>query len=83
MPETKESIRSFVNRFVKKQDLADDEDLFASSFVNSLFAMQLVLFVEKTFGVVVGEDDMDIANFRSIDAIADFVARKKNSVGSA
>ena len=31
-------------------DSATDEDIFALGFVNSLLAMQLVLFVEKEFG---------------------------------
>jgi phosphopantetheine binding protein len=43
---------------------------------NSLLAMQLVAFVEKEFGLAVEDEDLDLDNFRSIRAIADFVARK-------
>ena len=45
-------------------------------FVNSLFAMQLVLFVENHFGVAVEDDDLDIDNFKSINAIASLIERK-------
>lgn len=45
-------------------------------FINSLFAMQLVLFVEKEFNVSVENDELDVHNFRSVLAITDLVQRK-------
>ena len=47
--------------------------------MNSLMAMQLVLFVEKEFGVSVDNDDLDLANFRSVNRVAEFVQRKKSA----
>lgn len=44
--------------------------------VNSLFAMQLVLFVEKEFGFKVENEDLDYENFKSLDAIHGFIQRK-------
>lgn len=72
----KQQIREFVGRHIRNHQLADTDDLFATGFVNSMFAMQLVQFVESQFGVTVESDDMDIDNFRSIEAIAGLVARK-------
>jgi methoxymalonate biosynthesis acyl carrier protein len=74
--DTKQQIREFVSRFFRGHDLQDGEDIFATGFVNSMFAMQLVNFVEQTFGITVESDDMEIDNFRSIDAIAALVERK-------
>ena len=34
-------------------------------------------FIEKTFAIEVGMDDLEIANFKSIEASADFVVRKQ------
>lgn len=76
MMDTKQKIREFVGRFFRGHELSDDEDMFATGYVNSMFAMQLVQFVEQTFGVVVESDDLELDNFRSVDAIAAFVARK-------
>jgi methoxymalonate biosynthesis acyl carrier protein len=73
----KQKIRDFVGRFVKGHDLGDGDDIFATGFVNSMFAMQLVQFVETTFGFTVESDDMEIDNFRSVDAIAALVERKQ------
>ena len=33
-------------------------------------------FIEKTFGVEVDADDLDIKNFRSLDAATSFVLKK-------
>ena len=69
-------IRDFVSQHVNGVELADAEDIFATGYVNSLFAVQLVMWVERTFGSPVAGADLDIANFRTIDAIDAFVERK-------
>ena len=76
MDQNRAKIREFVGRFVRGHDLRDDEDIFATGFVNSMFAMQLVQFVETTFGIAVEGDDLELDNFRSVDALDAFVARK-------
>jgi methoxymalonate biosynthesis acyl carrier protein len=74
--DVKETLRHFVTRSINFPDLADDDDLFESGLVNSLFAIQLMTFIEKTFGVEVDADDLDIKNFRSLDAATSFVLKK-------
>jgi methoxymalonate biosynthesis acyl carrier protein len=76
MMDTKQWIREFVSRFFRGHELADGEDMFATGYVNSMFAMQLVQFVEQAFGFEVESEDMEIDNFRSIDALAALVARR-------
>ncbi|MEU7928406.1 MULTISPECIES: phosphopantetheine-binding protein [Micromonospora] len=66
-----DTIRAFVRR--QADGIADDEDIFANGYVNSLFAVQVIMFVEQTFGITVAGDDLDIRNFRSIAAIDQFV----------
>jgi acyl carrier protein len=79
MDETQTKIKTFLSRFFKSHDLQPNEDIFALGFVNSLLAMQLVAFVEKEFGISVQDDDLDLDNFRSIDAISQLVARKSGA----
>ncbi|MFD2169278.1 acyl carrier protein [Tumebacillus lipolyticus] len=76
MEANKVKIREFLSRHFKNHDLKDDEDIFALGFVNSLFAMQLVMFVEGEFGIRVENEDLDLANFRTVDAIATLVEKK-------
>lgn len=73
----KVSIREFVVGATSITDLGDDDDLFESGIVNSLFAVQLIAFVEKSFGIEVTSEDLDIRNFKSISAAASFVDGKQ------
>ena len=74
--QVKRVIRDFINNSINVDGLGDDENLFESGIVNSLFAVQLTTFVEKQFGIEVGTDDLEIDNFKSVNATAAFVARK-------
>ncbi len=74
--DTKQQIREFLSRFLRDHHLADDEDIFATGYVNSMFAMQLVQFVEGEFGITVESEDLELDNFRTVDAIVALVERK-------
>jgi acyl carrier protein len=71
----KDSIRAFLAKHIKDYNVQDTDDIFALGLVNSLFTMQLVLFVEQKFDFEVEADDLDIANFRSVNAIVALVER--------
>jgi acyl carrier protein len=79
MDQTQLKIKEFLSRFFKSHDLQPEEDIFSLGFVNSLLAMQLVAFVEKELGVSVGDEDLDLDNFRTINSIAKLVARKQGA----
>ena len=75
----KETVRRFILSSINIADLKDDDNLFESGLVNSLFAVQLMTFIEKNFGIEVGMEDLDIENFKSLNAAAAFVARKNGA----
>ncbi len=75
--EIKARIRQFLARFFQNYDLRDDEDIFALGFVNSLFAMQLVLFVEQEFQISVDDGDLDLDNFRTGEALTNLIRGKR------
>lgn len=77
MEETKVRIKAFLARYLQNYDLSDDQDIFSLGFINSLFAMQLVLFVEKEFHIDVSNEDLDIDNFRTVNAIATLIKQKQ------
>lgn len=74
--EIKEKVRKFMERFFRNKDIADDTDIFEKGFANSLFSMQLVMFVEKEFGIIIENDDLDLENFKSINAISNLIKAK-------
>jgi acyl carrier protein len=72
----KESVKRFILSSINITHLGDDDNLFESGIVNSLFAVQLMTFMEKTFAIEVEMDDLDIENFKSLNAATAFVVRK-------
>lgn len=72
----KETIRTFLSQHIRDNGFEDDDDLFAKGYLNSLFAMEMVLFVEKEFAFTVENTDLDPDNFRSVSALAAFVEQK-------
>ncbi|MGV9878584.1 acyl carrier protein [Streptomyces sp. NPDC003006] len=73
-----EEVRAELKRFLEertKTDWAADTDLFATGGVSSLFAMELVVHVEKTFDVAVEGPDLRIDNFRTVNAMTELVLR--------
>ncbi|MHC4751310.1 MAG: acyl carrier protein [Planctomycetota bacterium] len=76
-----EKIREFVkmNLAVYEDDavFGDDDNIFELGFVDSPFAIQLICFIEEEFQIKVGDNDLDIDNFTSINRIVAFVSSKK------
>ncbi len=72
----KNKIRTFLAGFFRNVEVADDDDIFAKGFVNSLLALQLVGFLEKEFKITIEDEDLDFDNFRTICSIDSLIARK-------
>ena len=73
-------IREFMSRSFDGRELADDDDIFALGFGNSLFAIQLVAFVEGQFGIEIESEDLEMENFRSVRAVSGLVERKRSAM---
>lgn len=73
----KQTVRGFLLSSINLPELNDGDNLFELGIVNSLFAVQLMTFIEKTFVLEVEMDDLDIENFKSLNATTAFVMKKK------
>lgn len=58
-----------------KTTVRPEQDLFADGMINSMFALELVVQIENIFDVAVEGRDLDMANFRSVNAMANLVRR--------
>lgn len=80
--DSKDKIRVFIeeNMAIINDDavLNDTDNIFEMGFVDSMFAMQLVTFVEFEFDIKVENEDLDINNFNSIQNISVFIERKQH-----
>lgn len=77
----KSQILNFVRGRYPQADIDESQDIFSLGFVNSLFAMELVMFIEKTFSVTIPNDELRIDNFRTANSMTELVARLTNAVG--
>jgi acyl carrier protein len=50
-----------------------DTDLFDTGVLDSLAFVELLLLLEREFGVTTSVEDLEVENFKSIASIADFV----------
>jgi acyl carrier protein len=73
--QSQDQILGFIRSRFPQVEISETEDIFQIGFVNSLFAMELVMFVEKTFSVTVPNEELRIDNFRTATSMAELVDR--------
>jgi methoxymalonate biosynthesis acyl carrier protein len=71
--DTAAPIREFITGRYPQVRFSDSDDIFSLGFINSLFAMELVMFIEKHFALSLPNPALQIANFRTVDAMAALV----------
>ncbi|MFE7558224.1 acyl carrier protein [Kitasatospora sp. NPDC057500] len=71
------TVRTFIGEHVRDAELGDDHDIFATGSASSLFAVQLVMWVERTFAIMVEPADLDIENFRTVNHVVRFVESRR------
>ncbi|MFE9006174.1 acyl carrier protein [Streptomyces sp. NPDC007875] len=61
-----------------------DADVFGSGGLSSLFAMELVVHLERTYGIAVRGADLQMDNFRTARSMAALVGRlRRPAVGGS
>jgi len=74
----KEEVRNFLSRFVGDKTFEDSDNIFENGLANSLFAMQLVIFIENNFGVTMQNEDLELENFKDVNSIVALIQSKLN-----
>lgn len=55
---------------------SDSASFLETGIIDSMNVLELVVFIEESFGITVEDSDFTPDNFDSIDKISSFVARK-------
>jgi methoxymalonate biosynthesis acyl carrier protein len=71
-----ELIRDFIRARFPDIQITVDDDIFSLGFINSLFAMELVMFIERTFDIKLPNDELKFSNFRTVRSMTELVARQ-------
>lgn len=72
------STQERIMEFFKSKNINDiqtDTDLFKGGYVNSLFALEIVMFIEKEFKIKIKNKDITEKNFRTIDSMASVIEK--------
>lgn len=73
MDEIKQLIMKFFEEKGKADGLTEDTDLFKGGYVNSLFALEMVMYLENTFKIKIKNKDINEKSFKTISSIAEVV----------
>ncbi|MER8187730.1 acyl carrier protein [Kitasatospora sp. NPDC094015] len=79
-----EPIRKELLRFLESRTRTSwlpDTDVFADGGQSSLFAMELVVHLEKSFGISIRGTDLRLDNFRSVTVMTAMVLRLQQAAG--
>lgn len=74
--ESRDIIKNYILKQVSDLELDYDLKIFEEGLVNSLFAIELMTFLEKTFQIKIKLEDLDMENFQSVNSIANFIKQK-------
>ena len=66
----------FLGKYFAVSKVNKDDNIFELGFVNSLFAMQMVSFIENEFDFEISNDELNLDNFKSISSILAFIDSK-------
>lgn len=72
----RDKIRTFLSKFVDVSELQDNENIFETGLVNSLFAVNLVSFLESEFDISIENTELDLENFKDIKSITTLIEKK-------
>ncbi|WJV65568.1 phosphopantetheine-binding protein [Pectobacteriaceae bacterium CE70] len=72
----KSQLKDFLSQHIHDVDIQDDDNIFTQGWVNSIFALQLVNFVEKNFAITVQNQELDIENFNTINHLFRYISHK-------
>ncbi|MCX4750478.1 acyl carrier protein [Kitasatospora sp. NBC_01287] len=76
-------ILDFITNRFPQADITEAEDIFSLGYINSLFAMELVMFVEKEFAVTIPNAELQIDNFRTAKSMTELVERLRSTGAAA
>ncbi len=70
-------VRGWIQQNVTgNREVSDEEPLIENGVLTSLQTVELVMFMEDNFGIVVEDDELNEENFASVRSIAEFVESK-------
>jgi len=77
-----EQLRNFISdiSFTDVEKIKEDTLLFEEGIFDSLGFLSLVSFLNEEYGVDVTNDELSEDNFKSINAVVEYIAKKRSNL---
>ncbi len=62
--------------FMEECEISNDTALFSGGLIDSVSLLEIVVYLEKNYGIKVSGSDLALENFDSLDNISGFIAKK-------
>lgn len=82
----KQKVRDFIlDNFLmgSEADISDESSFMDNHIIDSTGFLELIMFVEETFGVHVSDSEMLPENLDSLNAIDSYIERKRSAAANA
>ncbi len=79
----KQQIRGFIVEeflFGESDGLSESDSLLEKGIIDSTGVLELIAFIEETYGIKVGDDELIPENFDSIINVTDYIIRKQHQI---
>jgi len=73
----KSKIKEYLMRSVRNYEIKDDYNIFELGIVHSLFTIQLIMFIEKNFGIELEDEELDIEKIKTVNDMVELI---KNNI---
>lgn len=83
--EIRATIRAYVIEHfpaARDRELADNDSLIDSGIIDSLGVLDVVAFLESAFALTIADEELEVDDFASIDALTAFVCRQSRCTSS-
>lgn len=77
----KESIRDFIMEqfpLARQRDISNEDSLLDDGLIDSMGTLEVVMYLEETFNILLEDEDLVMDNFASITTLAEFVEAKRS-----
>jgi acyl carrier protein len=81
--DTNSKVRAFIADTFFVEEFADGDSFLRSGIIDSTGMMELVAFVEETFGIKIADAELVPENLDSINNLCRFVERKRATSSAA
>lgn len=83
--QTKDQLRNYIFSELARDNyftnLSDDDSLIDNGVLDSVAIVQLLAFIENSFGTIIDDEDLIPENFENINSMCSLIQRKESQKG--